>query len=148
MQGFLYVDQKEYERAEAALQKSLEIQRSAVVLNDLALVAYHLERHADAERMAREALQEDMKLASAWDTLGLALIERAQVDKAERAFKESLRLSRSSGEVFVHMAELQKTKGNKQAALEYVKGAEERRQGLSSEYQKRLATLRIDVARM
>ncbi len=101
--GSLHLQRGAYVKAEAALRRSLERQRGAGALNDLAWVLCRQERFEEALPLAREAAGMD----PAWvtlDTLGVALEGLGQLTEARRVLSEAVRLSDGHPEVVLHLA--------------------------------------------
>jgi len=79
--------------AENALRRSLETERSAGALNDLANVLIRRGRAVEAVALAREAVELEPNAASHWDTLAEALMARQRPDDAEAAQRRAVRLA-------------------------------------------------------
>lgn len=91
--GLIYVDQRQFEKAEAAYRAALELQPSftqaAVNLADL----YRLQgRDADGEKTLRQALDLDPSNAAAHHALGLLLIRQKRLPEALAALAKAARL--------------------------------------------------------
>ncbi|MGB5062636.1 MAG: tetratricopeptide repeat protein [Candidatus Competibacter sp.] len=91
--GLLYVDQRQFDKAEAAYRAALELQptftQAAVNLADL----YRLRgRDADGEKTLRQALALDPQNAGAQHALGLLLIRQKRLPEALAALAEAARM--------------------------------------------------------
>ena len=91
--GLIDVDQRQFEKAEAAYRAALELQptftQAAVNLADL----YRMQgRDADGEKTLRQALDRDPHNAAAHHALGLLLIRQQRLPEALAALAEAARL--------------------------------------------------------
>ena len=91
--GLIQVDQRQFEKAEAAYRTALDLQpdftQAAVNLADL----YRLQgRDADGEKTLRQALDLDPRNAAAHHALGLLLIRQKRLPEALAALAEAARL--------------------------------------------------------
>jgi tetratricopeptide (TPR) repeat protein len=91
--GLTYIDQRQFEKAEAAYRTALNLQptftQAAVNLADL----YRLQgRDADGEKTLRQALALDPPNAAAHHALGLLLIRQKRLPEALAALAEAARL--------------------------------------------------------
>jgi predicted CXXCH cytochrome family protein len=91
--GLIYVDQRQFEKAEAAYRAALDLQptftQAAVNLADL----YRLQgRDADGEKTLRQALALEPQNAAAHHALGLLLIRQKRLPEALTALAEAARL--------------------------------------------------------
>ena len=89
----IHVDQRQFEKAEAAYRAALDLQpnftQAAVNLADL----YRLQgRDADGEKTLRQALALDPHNAAAHHALGLLLIRQKRLPEALTALAEAARL--------------------------------------------------------
>jgi Flp pilus assembly protein TadD len=66
------------------------VPRNTLVLVNLGLVEFKRGRRDEAERFLFEALQNDLRLARAWQTLGLMYLDNQQYEKAMAAFAQAV----------------------------------------------------------
>jgi Tfp pilus assembly protein PilF len=145
--GAVYLQKGNRAMAEASYRRSLERERRAEVLNDLAWILQEDARGAEAEKLVREALDLDPGLAGAWDTLGVILADGGRLEDARTALQKSLSLVQEHPGVFLHLAEVEAKLENRQEALDLVEMLMEKRAVLSPEDDKRLMTLRERLLR-
>ncbi len=126
----LYMKNDDYELAEHSLRTCLKSGRSASLLNELAWVVAKQGRYKEARTYALEALGVDQESSSAWDTLGVIKMRMGELDEADDAFKKSVALNDEDLRVMLHIAELEKLKGNSARAKELVKMLQERKDEL------------------
>ena len=91
--GLIYVDQRQFEKAETAYRAALELQptftQAAVNLADL----YRLQgRDVEGEKMLHQALALELQNAAAHHALGLLLIRQKKLPEALNALSEAARL--------------------------------------------------------
>lgn len=79
--------------AESALRRSIETERTAGALNDLANLLLRRGRAEEAEALAREAVEREPNSATGWDTLAEALKARRRYDEAEAAQQRAVELA-------------------------------------------------------
>lgn len=79
--------------AESALRRSLETERTAGALNDLANVLLRRGRAEEAVTLAREAVEREPNSAAGWDTLAEALKARREYEEAEAAQQRAVELA-------------------------------------------------------
>ena len=118
--------------AKEAFRRSTERARLPQALNDLAWLLSQDGNYAEAEGLAREAVQLRPKMHHAWDTLGEILLRQGKLEEAEEALQKALSLSSDVG-TLLHMAQLQAAKGNKKHAREILLMLADRTGRLSSQ---------------
>ncbi len=109
--------ESDYEGAAGDMRKALEIAPSdAEVLNNLAYtLAKHLNQAAEAEPMARKAVELDPNSRASQDTLGLVLIEVGKAEEAVSVLQRALSLAQTDVDkatVLVHLARALLASGN------------------------------------
>jgi tetratricopeptide (TPR) repeat protein len=123
----------EVDLAEEVFRRSLEIERLPEALNDLAWLLLQKNEYAEAEALAREAVQLKPAMHQAWDTLGEILMRQGKLAEAEVALEKVLALTPDSPGALLHMAQLQAAKGDKPHAREILHMIADRADRLSSE---------------
>ncbi len=118
--------------AEDAFRRSLERERLPQALNDLAWLLSQKGELAEAEGLAREAVEVQPGMFQAWDTLGEVLVKQGKMAEAEEALQKALSLSSDVG-TLLHMAQLQHAKGDVEHAREIVLMIADKTGRLSSE---------------
>ncbi len=103
--GIALRGQGKLDEAEAVLRQDAEVRRKVLgtnnaglcrTLNRLALVLWEKGNLAEAERSARESLEDsqvlpdDIERAIGWETLGFTLRKKGRLPEAEAAFREAL----------------------------------------------------------
>jgi Tfp pilus assembly protein PilF len=116
--GVVRLAEREMDLAEDSLRRSIAGDRLPEALNDLAWLLLEKKAYAEAETLAREATERSPTLYQAWDTLGGILMKQGRLAEAENALQKALSLSQNSVSTFLHMAQLQAAKGDKQHARE------------------------------
>ncbi len=137
----LQLERKEYAQAESSLRKTLERNRSAEVLNDLAWVLSERGNLEEAEPLAREAVGMDAKNANFQDTLGVILTGRGDWQGAEAALRKALERAPDAAVVQLHLAEFYGKKGDSQKAAALADQLMGRLSSLSPGEQERLRKL-------
>jgi Flp pilus assembly protein TadD len=90
----------EHERARALYQASLAIRAgSAEVLNNLGYSHYLQEEWPAAERLFRQALQQDPKFSLAWRNLGLLYTRQQRYDAALGAFEQIMESAEAHNDI-------------------------------------------------
>lgn len=97
------------EEAETAIRGYLrqhpESERGLALLAAVLSSERDPDRLAEAERCARRALMRREDLAGAWDTLGMVLAKRGQVEESLASGRRAVRLDPSRAEHVVHLAD-------------------------------------------
>jgi Tfp pilus assembly protein PilF len=91
--GFLLGEQHRPEEAAEWLERGLEIHESATLHNNLAWVLLQSHRLEEALAHARRAVELGPELATAWDTLGVALARAGHTEEARRSLERALALN-------------------------------------------------------
>lgn len=133
--GHLRLNMRQYGEAEDFLRRSVEAEPKLAALNDYAECLRRMKRLADAERVARQAVELNQDTYVVWETLACILMERDQLAEAEEALNKSLTLEGGEEDlrVMVSMARLQLLKGNVARARELA-GIIRKRQGELPDY--------------
>ena len=99
--GSLRLKEGDYSTAETFLRLSVEAEKPiAAAQNDLAEVLRRLQRYADAEKFAREAVKNQPNLYVAWETLGAALLDQNKnLDEAEQCVQKAIKLSKTESKI-------------------------------------------------
>ncbi len=127
--------------AEEALRRSISGERIPEALNDLAWLLLKKGDYAEAETLAEEVTKLRPEMHQAWDTLGKVLLQQQRLPEAEEALQKALSLTQDSVDAFLHMAQLQAAKGDKEHAREILLMIAGRTDRLSSEAKQEYETL-------
>jgi len=130
--------------AEDAFRLSLRGGRLPQALNDLAWLLSQKGELAEAEALAREAVQLRPGMHQAWDTLGEVLLKQGKLEDSEEALQKALSLASDVG-AFLHMAQLQAAKGDKEHAREIVQMIADKTGRLSSDAKAEYDRLQRDL---
>jgi tetratricopeptide (TPR) repeat protein len=142
--GRAYLNLGEDEKSIKSFEEALKLQRSPLVLND---IAYYLAvkgmqldkalqyaesavasvanslRNVEASNLKIEDLRQVASLAAYWDTLGWVYFQRGELDAAEKYIKAAWVLQQHS-EVGHHVGAVAEKRGNKTEAIRlYAQGA-------------------------
>lgn len=96
---------------------------SATVLSLLSSVRSEQGRHAEALDLARRATVKQPQLAEAWDALTRALLAAGDVDGAEAAVAQGLRMAPTSCDLYYRRAQLATRRGESVAARDAARHA-------------------------
>jgi Tfp pilus assembly protein PilF len=140
--GTLQLKDKNYGLAEDAFRKSLQKNKTPLVLNDLAWLLQERGSYEEAEKLARAAIDAYDKTFQPWDTLGVILMRTRRLDEAEQAFQKALSFFDGDFNLFLHMAELYVMKKNKGRASELIQTITDKKIRLSLEDQSKLEGIR------
>ena len=135
--GRAYLNLEEQEKAMRAFDEALKLERSPLVLNDIAYflsikglqldkafqyaesavtsVASSL-RNVEANNLTMDDLDNVSSLGAYWDTLGWVYFQKGKLDDAERYLKAAWMLHQYS-EVAYHLGALAEKRGNKEEAI-------------------------------
>lgn len=137
--GRAYLNLGEDEKSIKSFEDALKLERSPVVLND---IAYYLAvkevqldkalqyaesavtsmandlRNIEAANLTREDLQNVAALSAYWDTLGWVYFQKGDVDTAEKYIKAAWMMQQHS-EVGHHMGMVAEKRGNKTDAIRF-----------------------------
>lgn len=142
VKGSLFMGRRLREQAELHFRASLADKRNALAANDLAMLLLDKrEKLPEAMALAREATELNPKLADLWDTLGLVLFEKGDLDGAERNFDKALKLNKNDPRAHLHLAQVLFAKGKYADARAAVEMVEERRALLPESDKKMLEEL-------
>lgn len=141
MLGVNHYYNKEYALAESAYRASLATTRSPQALNDLAYVLYLQGNLDESEALVRESLTISDRNHSAWDTLGVILMQKDRAVEAEEALQKSLGLRPNTASVLLSLAVLYEKTGRFDEAGRIATDINARLNELSPQDQDRLRTL-------
>jgi uncharacterized protein HemY len=141
MLGVNHYYNKEYALAESAYRASLATTRSPQALNDLAYVLYLQGNLDESEDLVRESLAISDRNHSAWDTLGVILMQKDRAVEAEEALQKSLGLRPNTASVLLSLAILYEKTGRFDEAGRIATDINARLNELSPQDQDRLRTL-------
>ena len=99
--GSLRLKEGDYSTAETFLRLSVTAEKPiAAAQNDLAEVLRRLQRYAEAEKFARDAVKTQPNLYVAWETLGAALLDQNKnLDEAEQCVQKAIKLSKTESKI-------------------------------------------------
>ncbi|HPF98605.1 MAG TPA: tetratricopeptide repeat protein [Kiritimatiellia bacterium] len=115
--GSIQFSRQEYELAESSYRASLQKQRSADALNDLAWLLLLKGRYEESLALAREAVVVNDRHMAAWDTLGMVLLKLEKADEAQAAIQKALSFRPEDPQFNLHMAQVYEKRGMKEEAL-------------------------------
>lgn len=115
--GILQASHGDDALAEASFRVSLSQQRTTETLNELSWLLAKRGSYDEARTLVKESLAMVSENGSAWDTLGYIHLNTGNIEEAERAFQEALRLKPGDPEVVLHMALVMEKKGMNQESL-------------------------------
>ena len=146
--GSLRLKEGDYSTAETFLRLSVEAEKPiAAAQNDLAEVLRRLQRYAEAEKFARDAVKNQPKLYVAWETLGASLLDQNKnLDEAEKCVEKAIRLSKTESKIEdirmqLTLARVQIARGALGKARSTVRSIRRRQTELSSYDRDQLETL-------
>ncbi len=139
--GSIMSSRGNYSQAKDFLQKSIEKERTAPAVNDLAWVCLQLCENSEAERLAREALKISPDLYTALDTLGMVLLETGRLAEAEKLFNKAITLNPKDFRIQLNLAELYAKQGNSAKQAELVSTLKKNISHMSTADQERLTRL-------
>ncbi|MBR4171376.1 MAG: tetratricopeptide repeat protein [Kiritimatiellae bacterium] len=91
--GSIRLQRGDYGEAEDFLRRSVATKPTPEALNDLAETLQRIQRYADAEKFARQAVEMNPKLYVAWETLGaIQLAQGKNLDEAEENVRKAIQL--------------------------------------------------------
>ncbi len=132
--GNLYSDQQRWEEAESHYRAALQLDSGSAfanialsyVLTQPLLVSDLSERYAEAERLARRAIQFAPSNALAYDQLGVAMELRGMIGAdTENAYRRAITLDPSFAPAYAHLGRLLRRRGlSKESADAYQKAVE------------------------
>ncbi len=111
--GSIALTRREFESAEAYLERSVEQDANLLATGDLAYVKFRLDNLEVAFKLVTQALDRSKELYEIWDTYGLILLEQGKPEEAEAAFRTALRLNVQNPIVHLHLARALFTQGRK-----------------------------------
>jgi len=143
----MQLERKEYAKAENSLRKSLERKNDPTVKNDLAWVLSEKGNLDESEALVRDALRDNDKMGTAWDTLAVILMKRGKLPEAGECFQKAMALSPDNPSVQVHMATYYDKNGNAAKAADLAENLLAHPVGLSQAEQEELRRLSRRVGR-
>lgn len=145
--GTVYYANGEYEQAEDAWRRSLERDRLAPALNDLAYLLLTVrDMPAEAEALARESVETDPRPHNGWDTLALTLMEQNKLKETEVALAEAVKRTRTDPYVYFHSARLLAKQGATRQALGLLDMLLAKRSTLPEELERDVDALRRELS--
>ena len=146
--GSLRLKEGDYSTAETFLRLSVDAEKPiAAAQNDLAEVLRRLQRYAEAEKFARDAVKNQPKLYVAWETLGAALLDQNKnLDEAEQCVQKAIKLSKTESKIEdirmqLTLARVQIARGTFDKARVTVRAIRKRQAELSNYDRDQLETL-------
>jgi len=144
--GVLQMRSKAWAEARPWLEKSVSLYPSPEALNDLAWVLFQLRELKLAEQHARAAVTHHPQFESAWDTLGVILIEAGHYDEAVTALEHAVKLSKARPPVLLaHLALARFGQGDKSQALLLLQEAVSGKYALSPQEEVEIRAARLKI---
>ena len=118
--GNIYSDQQRWEEAERAYRTAIQLEPNApesyialsFVLTQPIIGMELSERYAEAEKLARQAINLDAGNALAYDQLGVALELQGKIsDETQSAYKKAIKLDSTNALAYAHLGRLLRRKG-------------------------------------
>ena len=141
--GSFQLSQGETALAEDFLRRSLKGGATFMALNDLGWLLAEKGEYAEAEQLARDALEMRPNRYEPMDTLGFILTRTGRYAEAEKLLERALELAPGSADVYLHYAMLLFETGDSAGARDKLEGAVKLQGMLSPAQQARLAELRL-----
>lgn len=130
--GNLYSDQQRWGEAEASYRAAMKIQPSNAIVHIALSYVYAqpisapdlFDRYADAERLARRAIQLDAKNPLAFDQLGVAMELRGLIGaETENAYRRAIQMDPTFAPAYAHLGRLLRRRGLAKESAEAYKKA-------------------------
>lgn len=130
--GNLYSDQQRWDEAEASYRAALKIEPSNAITHIALSYVYAqpisapdlFDRYADAERLARRAIQLDPKNPLAFDQLGAAMELRGLIGpETENAYRRAIQMAPTFAPAYAHLGRLLRRRGLAKESAEAYKKA-------------------------
>ncbi|MEM9209991.1 MAG: tetratricopeptide repeat protein [Pseudomonadota bacterium] len=128
--GHNFMRSGEYELALKAYQRSVvELGLTPDVLNAIAVANLKLGRTGEAERLLRNAVEQNRDFGPAWNNLGVLLAEKRQFREAKRAFEiafglaegRSTQIKNNIAKIVATLEEIEYKEPNKESDFELVR---------------------------
>jgi Tfp pilus assembly protein PilF len=143
--GSIQLVEGKLDLAEDSLRRSMAVEKTPAVLNDLAWVLCKRARYPEAEEMARAALAMRSDMYQAWDTLGVILMKAGRLEDSDEALRKSLGLFADDPVVHLHMVELHLLRGDRDAARQAIAAIKDKRDFLPLEDKMRFDELSLSL---
>lgn len=126
--GTIHLSEGKLDVAEDSLRRSMAVEKTPAVLNDLGWLLYKKGRQDEAEELTRAALAMRSDMYQAWDTLAAILMKKGRLDEAGECLDKALSIFADDPVVHLHKIDLLLLRGQKDAArqaLAVIKGKRE-----------------------
>jgi tetratricopeptide (TPR) repeat protein len=140
--GGIQLQKGELLLAEDSMKKALEGMRSPAILNDLAWVLQLLKKYDEAEKLAREAVEQNTEFAGAYDTLGVILTNLDRFPEAEEVLNKALVMMKGHPDPLFHLAELHEKMGDKNKLSRDIKRLDKLQEHLTDNQRNELEKLK------
>jgi len=136
--GCLQMNRGEDDLAEDSFRRSIELGASPHALNNLAWLLQERNEYEEAERHVRAALELNDNLYQAWDTLGLVLMRRGQLEEAQQALDRAAVSGAGHPNVLMNLADLSLLRNDPGRARQLVETVSSMRSELTAGEEARL----------
>ncbi len=143
--GSIALSHKEFESAEAYLQRSIEVDPNVLTTGDLAYVKFKLDDIERAFQLVTQALDRSKDLYEVWDTYGQILLQQGKLEEAEAALRTALKLNVQNPIVHLHLARVLFAQGRKQDSRNILEGIQPFESSLYGEEKRYYNALWLDV---
>lgn len=143
--GGIQLQQGDLLLAEDSMRQALGSMRSPAVLNDLAWVLQLLKKYDEAEKLAREAVEQNTEFGGGYDTLGYILIKLNRLPEAEEALNKALVIMNGHPDVLFHLAELHEKSADKVKLKQDIKKLDKVSEYLSDDQHRKLEEIKSNL---
>ncbi len=143
--GGIQLQKGEILLAEDSMGKALVNMRSPAILNDLAWVKQLLGKYNEAEKLVREAVEQNTDFAGAYDTLGVILTKLKKFPEAEEYLVKALAMMGGHPDPLFHLAELHEETGDKKKMAQNITKLEKLSEYLSDSQREKLKKMKSNL---
>ena len=119
--GTLQYAKRQLLLAEASYRASLRVERTAVVLNDLAYVLVLTTKYDEGYALISEALEMNPRNPAAWDTMAMAQMGLGKYELAINSITRALELSPNDKLLLLHHATIFERMGRRAESLQIIR---------------------------